>query len=227
MLLLDLRGEEILIHPDRALWHPRSRTLFVADLHLGKSSAFREAGIPVPETTSRTLARLSACIDNTRANRLVILGDLLHAPTGRTPPVMSAVTAWRESRTQLDISLIRGNHDLKSGDPPPSWRFNMIVAPITDTLTPFALAHAPEELNSASFGLCGHLHPALPLATIDRFHASRRRSAPCLWITPTHAVLPAFGDFTGGYRIAPSESDRIILFIDGELVDVPRRRARC
>ncbi len=30
--------------PERGVWSPAARTLFVADLHLGKASAFRAAG---------------------------------------------------------------------------------------------------------------------------------------------------------------------------------------
>ena len=38
--------------PERGVWSPAARTLFVADLHLGKASAFRAAGAPAPFGTS-------------------------------------------------------------------------------------------------------------------------------------------------------------------------------
>ncbi|NBP80976.1 hypothetical protein EBU58_09735, partial [bacterium] len=43
-------GFELL--PGRGAWLPTSRTLLVADLHLGKAASFRHAGLPVPEGSS-------------------------------------------------------------------------------------------------------------------------------------------------------------------------------
>ncbi len=228
MLRFELHDQPMVALPERALFHEPSGTLFVADLHLGKSSAFRAAGIPVPETTPRTLARLSACIDAARADRVVVLGDLIHAPTGRTPAVVDAVANWRTRYAQLDVVLIRGNHDVSSGDPPSAWNMAVLTGPMHDTRTPFILAHTPDELipRSASYGLCGHIHPALSLAVLSRHGSSPRRSAPCLWMTPCHAVLPAFGDFTGGYRVHLADRDHAVLFIDGEVFEAPRRSRR-
>ena len=227
MLRFELHNETLAALPERALWHERSGTLYVADLHLGKSSAFRVAGIPVPETTARTLDRLLICLSTTGAERVVILGDFLHAPTGRTAAVMDAFAAWRTKHAQLNLVLIRGNHDERSGLLPDHWNIPVQSAPCADDHSPFVLAHMPEELVDAGFGLCGHIHPAISLSSIGGFAGPHPRGAPCLWITDSHAVLPAFGDFTGGRRIALGDGDRAIVFIDGEVVAAPTRRARC
>lgn len=81
-----LAGERVELLAERALHWPRARTLFVADVHLGKTAAFRAGGVPLPGgTTAADLARLSAVLAATCAERLVVLGDLLHAAAGRTP----------------------------------------------------------------------------------------------------------------------------------------------
>ena len=53
--------------PGRAIFLPQSKTLIVADLHLGKSATFRKRGLPVPEgTTKSDLDRLAALLKATQ-----------------------------------------------------------------------------------------------------------------------------------------------------------------
>ena len=88
-LTTTLAGEEVVMLPERALYWPRARTLFLADLHWGKAATFRASHVPVPiGTTASDLARLSRALTRTGASHLVILGDLLHARAGwtRSPP---------------------------------------------------------------------------------------------------------------------------------------------
>jgi hypothetical protein len=74
------RGEQVLLHPDRALSWPARRTLVVADVHFGKDDAFRRAGIALPAGAARTdVARLARLLRRTRSERLVVLGDFFHA----------------------------------------------------------------------------------------------------------------------------------------------------
>ena len=209
----------------RALWWPRRRTLCVADLHLGKAAAFRDAGVPVPEsTTDATLSRLSALLNRHAAARLVILGDLLHARAGRSDAVMDAVEAWRERHPDLDIFLVRGNHDARSGDPPASWRVRVCDEPCCDEGdAAICFAHYPEAVRAVAgkFVLCGHLHPAVLLSS-----PSRDLRAPCFWFRPAVGVLPAFGSFTGSRVVLPAPCDRVLALGRGEIADVTRENSR-
>ena len=66
--------------PQRGVWQASTRTLWVADLHLGKAATFRALGQPAPSgTTDENLRRLGALADDWRARRLIVLGDFLHA----------------------------------------------------------------------------------------------------------------------------------------------------
>ena len=49
---LDLGDGPLQLLPERAVWRPRERALFVADLHLGKAAAFRAFGAPAPTGAS-------------------------------------------------------------------------------------------------------------------------------------------------------------------------------
>ena len=110
----------MLLLPERALFWPRAGTLVVADLHWGKGATFRAAGIPIPVgTTSDDLARLDGALLRTGARRLVVLGDLFHARAGRIAThTLAELRRWRGAAPELEILLVRGNHDRHAGDPP-------------------------------------------------------------------------------------------------------------
>ena len=151
---MEIAGERVLARGDRTLFWPAERTLFAADLHLGKGAAFRAGGLPVPHgTTAATLAILRRAVEGTDARRVVILGDLWHARAGRTAENEAAFAGWREG-TDAELTLIVGNHDVRAG------READAVAPGA-ILGPFALHHYPEP-DPQGYVLCGHLHPAAP-----------------------------------------------------------------
>jgi len=210
--------------PERALyWHER-RTLLIADPHFGKAATFRSAGIPVPRgTTTTDLIRLDAALSATGAERLVFLGDLLHARSGRAAATLDAVADWRSRYQQLEIVLVRGNHDRSAGDPPDCWDFSCVKGPVTEG--PFVFAHEPAE-SASGYVLSGHLHPCVRLD--DGIGPGIR--AACFWFGPRTAVLPAFGSFTGAHRVRPCQGDRVFAVGPDCVVEVnyevtTRRRA--
>lgn len=189
---VDWAGERLHLLPGRALWWPAARTLFVADLHLGKAAAYRALGQPVPGgTTRQNLARLSALVEGHDARTLVFLGDFLHAPQARTPAVLAAVAQWRAAHPQLACTLVRGNHDARAGDPPGALGIAVVDEP--HLVGPFACCHHPQA-HPTHFVLAGHLHPVCTLLGAGK--DSLR--LPCFVQEERQALLPAFGEFTGG-----------------------------
>jgi DNA ligase-associated metallophosphoesterase len=201
-------GEPLALLPQRAAWHQGTGTLLVADVHLGKGASFRALGVPVPAgSTEATLARLAALVDGTGARRLVVLGDLLHGPAARRGDTAEALQRWRDARPGLECVLVRGNHDGRAGDPPARCRFAAVDGPLA--LGGLRVCHEPAELDDG-YALGGHLHPAWRL----RGRADSLR-LPCFWLRPRWGVLPAFGEFTGGWTIEPGAGDRVYL-TDGQ-----------
>jgi len=193
-----LAGERVELFAERALYWPRGRTLFVADVHLGKAAAFRAGGVPLPGgSTAADLARLARLIAATRAERLVVLGDFLHAAAGRTDALAQAFAAWRERHRALSLTLVRGNHDERAGDPPEAWGIEVVAEP--HPAAPFLLCHAPPEdddpASGALFGyaLSGHVHPGVRISGAG----AQSERLPCFVLGKNRAILPAFGRFTG------------------------------
>jgi uncharacterized protein len=208
-------GDETLwLLPGRAAFWARTSTLLIADAHLGKAAAFRHAGIPVPQgTTMRNLARMSELVHACGAERIVFLGDLVHDSAAQRS-AGGAFMRWRERYRQLDITLVRGNHDRRAGDPASEWNMRIVPEPFLEH--GFAWCHMPQEVPGC-FAIAGHIHPGVRLN--GRGRDSLR--LPCFWFTKTHAVLPAFGDFTGLADVAPREEDRV--FVDTGAGVVPVR----
>lgn len=210
---LDWHGESWGLLPERAVWRARTGTLLVADVHFGKGDAFRAAGIPVPgATTGADLTRLGEALDRTRADRLLVLGDLLHARDGRSDALHDAFAAWRAARRTLDITLVRGNHDHSAGDPPVSWGLACVDEPWCDD--GIVLRHVPPDDANGPV-LAGHVHPV----TVVGDAAFRRRLA-CFHLSGGVMTLPAFGSFTGGHRVRPEAGDRIFAVGDGDVIEV-------
>ncbi len=200
LLSVHWADELLQLLPERALWWPGARVLFVADLHLGKAATYRALGQPVPGgTTLENLSRLDALIERHAPQRVVFLGDFLHAAQART--VLATVEDWRARHAGVAMTLVRGNHDSRAGDPPDTLDIDVVDEPFL--LGPFACCHHPQS-HATHFVLAGHLHPACRL--YGRGHDSMR--LPCFVSDVRQAVLPAFGEFTGGLVMAPAPGRR-------------------
>lgn len=207
-------GESLVLLPQRAAWWPAGKALFVADFHLGKAASFRHAGIPLPPgTTTENLARLEGALAGRPVERLVFLGDFLHSAQGRAPATLAAFAKWRESRPTLAMTLVRGNHDDRAGDPPGEWAMRCVNP--GEALGPFALVHEPAPVRGG-YALSGHIHPAVRLS--ERGGQSVR--LPCFWFGPRVGVLPSFGAFTGSALVRPRAGDQVFVVADGEVIRV-------
>ena len=207
-------GEKLHLLAERAAYWPARKTLFVADFHLGKAASFRSAGIALPSgTTTENVQRLDRAIGRTGAGRVVFLGDFLHSAQGRAPRTLERFASWRESRRAVELTLVRGNHDLKAGDPPEGWDMRCIEA--GETLGPFILNHEPGA-SRGGYALAGHIHPAV------RLSASGEKSLrlPCFWFGARFGVLPAFGAFTGNAQVLPKRGDQVFVIAEAQVLQV-------
>lgn len=223
-----IAGVPMVMMPERALYLPEQKTLLVADVHWGKAASFRASRIPLPTgTTAADLARLSQALLHSEARQLVVLGDLLHARNGRQPDTLATIAAWRERHADIDMVLVRGNHDVHAGDPPTELRIVCHDAPWS--LGPFACVHDPRidpDVSSASapkdsYLLGGHVHPTIALTGRGR---SRVR-LPCFVFGEHAGILPAFSSFTGGGMYDFRDGDQHFVIADERVIPLPQNPA--
>jgi DNA ligase-associated metallophosphoesterase len=206
---LELGGAPLDLLPERAACRVSERTLFVADLHLGKAAAFRALGSPAPTGASEeTLRRLGALVDELSAERLVVLGDFVHAAASMTRGLTASLAAWRGSRSQLACAVVLGNHDARAG----GW-LTTLGFEVAEEPAPYAgcdCRHFPledeEALADGPATLAGHLHP------MTRLYGPGRDSLrlPCFVVAGRQVVLPAFGEFTGGSYVPRRPQARLM-----------------
>jgi len=211
--------------PGRAALVSSSRTLLVADLHLGKAAAFRRAGIPVPEGSAQgDLARLERLVGEHDVRRVIVLGDLFHAKSGCTERVFAEFRDCRRRLSQTTFVLVLGNHDrglrLSPAALAEQLGLDACVAALDEA--PFHFVHEPAS-DLAAPGrdrvvVAGHLHPRLGIVGPGRDRIAER----CFVAEPGAVVLPAFGSFTGGHLVGTAAGRRLWFARDDAVVDVTR-----
>ncbi|OAQ54593.1 metallophosphoesterase [Natrinema mahii] len=89
------------------------RALLIADYHAGYEAALRdERGVDVPSRAPDRRERLTALLERTRADRLVVCGDLMHSigePGGAERGELEVL--FESFPSDLAVSVVKGNHD--------------------------------------------------------------------------------------------------------------------
>ena len=206
-----LEGEELWLLADKAVYWPARQCLMIADAHFGKASAYRSLGQPVPQgTTTENLQRLDRLLSALPCAQVIFLGDFLHGPGSHASGTLGALRSWRALNPDLSMTLIRGNHDKRAGDPPEDLRIDVVTEPLL--MGPFALQHEPDA-HPSHHVLAGHVHP------VYRLRGKGRQSLrlPCFVIGARVSLLPAFGAFTGGHRVEQDNDRRIYVIGDHDV----------
>jgi DNA ligase-associated metallophosphoesterase len=204
-----IAGQTLHLAPERAVYWSEGRTLLVADAHFGKAATFRAHGIPVPHgTTADNLTRLDALVARWPVDRIVFLGDFLHAKEANARHTVDAIAAWRARHPDVAMTLVRGNHDARAGDPPA--RLGIDIVDESHVVGPFSMRHHPAPCDRG-YVLAGHLHPGYRLGG----RAGDGVRLPCFWFGDEAGsrvgVLPAFGAFTGTWIVDALPDDRVFV----------------
>ena len=206
------KQQTLLLLPQKAIFWKDRKTLILADVHLGKSTHFRKAGIGIPQQLSfEDLEVLSVLLDEHQPEQLIFLGDLFHSDKNSDWHLFAA---WRRKYAQVNIILIKGNHDIIADD-----NFALLDIKIYEELllAPFRLAHHPvKEVNVEAefYTLCGHIHPGVQL----RGKGGDGVTLSCFSFGKVQAILPSFGKFTGRIALRHQENDRIFGILNNKVI---------
>ncbi|RLG92994.1 phosphoesterase [Candidatus Bathyarchaeota archaeon] len=152
-------------HPALLIKAGETRTLVVADLHIGWEVTLTNQGVHVPSQTPKLLKRLLQLIDRYKPNTLVMLGDVKHTVATAQLEEWRDVPAFFEKlkRKIADIRVVPGNHD---GNLAPLLPPDIEITPPTGiTIQGVGLFHghtwpAPKLLESRVL-VMGHVHPVI------------------------------------------------------------------
>ncbi|MFO0038308.1 MAG: ligase-associated DNA damage response endonuclease PdeM [Synechococcaceae cyanobacterium] len=197
--------ERLRLLPQRAVWLEGSRTLLLADLHLGKAETFQAHGIPLPsDGDAGTLNTLLTLAAHWRPAQVLVLGDLIHSRLGLTGELREKLRALPEL-LGAPLRLVGGNHERGS------W-IEALPAEPSLALGALWLSHGPED-HPGRLNVCGHRHPVAVVGA-----GAERLRLPCFAYDPQaeRLTLPSFGELTGGH---PCEAhEQLWLVAEGQVL---------
>jgi putative SbcD/Mre11-related phosphoesterase len=156
----------------------KTKTLLIADPHLGWELELQQKGIHVPSQTQKILNKLVALIAKTKPTRLVILGDVKYTV------VSSEFGEWHDIPDFFqklqgavgDIAVVRGNHDANLEPLLPE---NVALLPATGAVVgDVGVFHGHKWPSPALLGcktlVMGHLHPMVVFRDPAGFKINRQ-----------------------------------------------------
>jgi putative SbcD/Mre11-related phosphoesterase len=219
---------------------PDGRALVVADYHAGIEVGLRREGVELSSHADERLATVTALLDRTDPDRLVVLGDLGHAIGDPWYTERDEIEALLEAVSdRVPITLVKGNHD---GDVEALVRDLEVEIEITPTHgtrvgeVGFVHGHtwpAPEVL-AADVVCAGHEHPEVRLVDevggrrLERVWLRGRMDPapfrsfhddPGLAVDGELVVFPAFNELSGGTWVNVPEQDFLAPFLPDGLAD--------
>ena len=210
-------------------------TLVIADLHVGIEHQLSKKGIKIPNQIQKMKDRIQVLIADTKAKRLIILGDLKH----NIPK--SSLTEYREiprlikSLTEdIEITIIKGNHDGRIERILPDAEISLHVERGNIL---FTHGHAWPESIEYDHIIMGHNHPCIEF--IDYFGKKTREPA---WIRtrfndkihelydnkkgPEIIIIPAFNDLISGSPFNTTSKRKLLgPFFNKGVVDIKNSKA--
>jgi hypothetical protein len=156
----------------------KTRTLVIADLHIGWEIALSQKGIHIPTQTPKLLQKLKNLIAIYKPEKLLILGDVKHTvATAEIGEWHDIPNFFNELKRQIrEIHVIRGNHD---GSLEPLLPENIEILSATGTtIGEVGLFHghrwpSPALLKCKTL-MMGHVHPIVAFRDPAGFRITRQ-----------------------------------------------------
>lgn len=202
-----IEKEELLLLPEKAIWWDAQHTLIVSDVHIGKANHFRKAGIPIPSNVGKEdLSKLTHLIITLEVKTIIFLGDLFHSDHNQE-------FLWFEdwaNRMDVHMILIEGNHDVHGIE---ELQLDKLQIQPSLEIGPFVFTHIPLEEKSVKYNIAGHIHPGITLKGKGR----QSLRLPCFWFGKHQAILPAFGNLTGTYKMKTHQA-KVYAIVENEVI---------
>lgn len=222
--LLICREQHLWLSPNRSVYWEEEKTMMLSDTHFGKTGHFRKNGIAVPQNIYKEdLQRFFSITQFYKAQRVLVVGDFFHSYANEE---LDWFLKWKRDFTQLQITLVRGNHDVL----PAAWYEAAAIEIVPETLLlgPFQFQHNYEEkpekdkdnkkhqpdTDQSAYIFSGHLHPGVTIKGLSK----QSLRFPCFYFGKKHCILPAFSKFSGLATIKPKKADQVFAIVNDNLI---------
>lgn len=210
-----IQDQTLWLSPESCLYWEEQQVLILSDIHFGKSGHFRKEGIGIPQAVFKEdLQRLFAQIQFFKPRQLIVVGDFFHSKMNSEVLLFEK---WRRDLSALPIHLVRGNHDILTK----TWyqKHHIEVHQKELCIEPFTFVHDSADdsvLPATGYSFSGHVHPGVQINGLSK----QSLRFPCFYFAETHAILPAFGRFTGLHSIKPKKNDNVFAIVNKKIIEL-------
>lgn len=199
--------------PEKALYQPDEQILIIADLHLGKASHFRKAGIQLPSVSAvKDYQRLQYLMEKYEPRKVYFLGDLFHSDHNNEWQLFEH---FIHTHPKIKFTLIKGNHDVLDRGLYIQLGITIIDQFLTERNIIYShepLLHVPEMKHN----IAGHMHPGVLMRGAGR----QAVKLPCFYLKADLLLLPAFGSLTGLYTMHHDEDSEIYAIAGDNVISI-------
>jgi DNA ligase-associated metallophosphoesterase len=212
------KGQNLWLSPDRVIFWEDEKALILSDSHFGKTGHFRKSGLAVPQHIFlEDLQRLFTLLQFYKPEQLIVVGDLFHSSANKEHLLFEK---WRNDLTQLQILLVKGNHDVLKKN----WYEQIKIKVYADEplrIRSLAFMHdcahiEKYPLHADAYFMTGHLHPGIHIRGMSR----QSLNFPCFYFSEQFAVLPAYSKFSGLALIEKKKNDKVFAIANNELIEI-------
>ncbi len=225
MLHYNWQGHSFGLSPQRFIFWEKEKAIILSDLHLGKTGHFRREGIAMPQQVYKEdLQRLFTILQQYKPDRLLIVGDMVHSKQNKE---LDWFCRWRNDFSQIDFTLIKGNHDILKDE----WYHDNCIN-VSAELQIDGLRFVHDDTNredgltgdevAAVFQptISGHIHPGILMKGI----AKQSLRLPCFYFNQQQCFLPAFSHFTGNYLMKPQKGDDVFVMMGKDIYQLKSKK---
>jgi len=209
------------------------RAVAVADLHIGFEEELRQRGVRVPLQSTKIMRELAQLVENTDADKLIVVGDLKHNVTGPSRLESEILPRFlKELGKHVDeVVVLPGNHD---GQIDKVLGEFATFCParglfVEDEKIAFTHGHVKPDktLLKASVIATGHLHPVLRMGSGEagarirvwlKLKGSKKQLCEALYREPcpgvkgdvTLLIMPSFNGMLQGRSIIDLSLSKLV-----------------
>ena len=212
------REQHFWLSPERVIYWEDEKALILSDSHFGKTGHFRKSGVPVPQHLFlEDLQRLFSLIQFYKPDQLIVVGDFFHS---RANKELLLFEKWRNDVSQLEIRLVKGNHDILKESWYEQTKIN-VYAGEPMRINSLGFIHDCPDIedypqHNDVYFMTGHIHPGIYLKGTSR----QSLRFPCFYFAESFAILPAYSKFSGIALVEKRKNDKVFAIINSELMEV-------